>query len=87
MLLALLVGVLPLSTAAAVFYPPSVEEAVSPPARSMQSATRSKMDADVSMVVAQTTSLEVTPTVSECYYTAGQSKRTISVEVSWSGLA
>ncbi|MFM7175365.1 MAG: SdrD B-like domain-containing protein, partial [Caldilinea sp.] len=45
MLLALLVGVLPPSPAAAMFYQPQAEEAVSPPARSMQSTTRSKMDA------------------------------------------
>ncbi|MBU6349568.1 MAG: hypothetical protein KGS73_05415, partial [Chloroflexi bacterium] len=47
MLLALLVGVLPPSPAAAVFYQPLAEEAVAPPARSTQSTTRSKTDAGV----------------------------------------
>jgi len=82
LLLSLMAGLL-LPSPTAAFW----EEAVSISTQPMQSATRSNVDADISMAVAQATPLEVTPTVSGCYYTAGQSKRTISVEVSWSGLA
>jgi hypothetical protein len=34
----------------------------------------------------QTSAISLTPSTSACYYTSGQSRRTVSVEVAWSSL-